>query len=136
MKGASTELFQDLHRKANVINVFADPSLASKYPGVAAVVNNQSITIAQLAAECVKRHGADVLEGEITRKLLTQALRNANKTVTQADLDDEISRAAKSFGFIRGDGSADLEAWNESVLKEGDTTQEFIFSIRYGRASH
>ncbi|MEL6106191.1 MAG: peptidylprolyl isomerase [Planctomycetota bacterium] len=124
MKGASASLFQDLHRQANLINVLDDPTLTSKYPGVAAIVNNQSITIAQLAAECVKRHGALVLEGEITRKLLTQALRKANKTVTQADIDAEIQRAAKSFGFIRRDGSADLAAWNESVLEEGETTRE------------
>ena len=124
MKGASTQLFQELHRKANVVNVLADPALATQYPGVAAIVNNQSITLAQLAAECVKRHGSDVLEGEINRKLLSQALRKANKTVTQADIDAEIERAAKSFGFIRSDGSADLAAWNESVIKEGETTRE------------
>lgn len=123
MKGASTELFQDLHRKANVINVLDDPTQASKYPGVAAIVNNQSITVAQLAAECVKRHGDIVLEGEITRKLLTQALRKANKTVTQADIDAEVARAAMSLGFVR-DGKVDLVAWNEFVLKESDTTQE------------
>ncbi|MEO1529775.1 MAG: peptidylprolyl isomerase, partial [Planctomycetota bacterium] len=124
MKGASTELFQELHRTANVINVLEDPAKAAQYPGVAAVVNNQSITLAQLAAECVKRHGNDVLEGEINRKLLTQALRKAGKTVTQADIDAEIARAAKSFGFIRGDGSADIQAWNASVVKEGETTLE------------
>ncbi|KAA5540290.1 peptidylprolyl isomerase [Roseiconus nitratireducens] len=124
MRGAAAALFADLQRKANVVKVFGDAELSQKYPGVAAIVNEQSITLAQLAAECVKRHGADVLDGEINRKLLTQALKKADKSVTQADLQQEIERAAKSYGFIRSDGTADLQAWTESVTSDGETTEE------------
>jgi parvulin-like peptidyl-prolyl isomerase len=124
MKGAANELFAKLQRDSNVIRVINDGALSSKYPGIAAIVNDQRITVAQLAAECVKRHGNDVLEGEINRKLLVQALAKAKKTVTDADLQAEIARAAKSYGFIRPDGSADLGAWTESVTSDGDTTYE------------
>ncbi|QEF98039.1 Foldase protein PrsA 3 precursor [Stieleria maiorica] len=124
MKGAASELFAQLQRDANLVKVFGDAELTKQYPGVAAIVNDQRITIAQLAAECVKRHGKDVLDGEINRKLLTQALSKAKKVVGDADIQAEIARAAKSYGYIRSDGSADVAAWTESVTSEGDTTYE------------
>lgn len=122
MKGAASQLFAELQRNANVVKVFGDEALSKQYPGIAAIVNEQRITIAQLSAECVKRHGKAVLDGEINRKLLNQALKQAGKTVADADLRAEIERAAKSYGFIRSDGSADLEGWIESVTSDGETT--------------
>ncbi|WP_149495966.1 peptidylprolyl isomerase [Roseiconus lacunae] len=124
MKTAATELFTQLQRDANVVKVFGDESLEKQYPGIAAVVNNSRITIAQLAAECVKRHGDDVLEGEINRKILNQALSKAQKKVTSEDVQAEIERAAKGYGFIKGDGSADIDGWIESVTSDGETTYE------------
>ncbi|PAY20073.1 peptidylprolyl isomerase [Rhodopirellula sp. SM50] len=124
MKGAASELFAKLQRDANLVKVLGNAERMQQYPGVAAIVNNQRISIAQLAAECVKRHGKDVLDGEINRKLLTQALSKAKKTVAEADLQAEIARAAKSYGYIRSDGSADLAAWTESVTSDGDTTYD------------
>lgn len=123
MKGAATGLFADLQRQSNVIKVFGDEAMSQKYPGVAAIVNNQRVTVAQLAAECVKLHGTLVLEGEINRKLLSQALRKLGKTVTQADINAEVAKAAKSYGLIRNDGSADIAAWMESVTSDGETTE-------------
>ena len=123
MKGAATDLFAQLQRQANVVKVFGDEQLSQKYPGVAAIVNNRKITVAQLSAECVKKHGDVVLEGEINRKLLTQALRKSNKSVSQSDLQAEVEKAAKSYGMIRPDGTADLTAWMESVTSDGMTTE-------------
>ena len=45
-------------------------------PGVAATINGGQIAMKQLADECVARHGKDVLEGEINRRLLDQELRD------------------------------------------------------------
>ena len=102
----------------------AMPKLSAQYPGVAAIVNGQQVAVSAVAAECVKRHGSDVLEGEINRKLLTQALRKSQRTVTDADIQQEVERAAKSFGYIRENGTADMKAWMESVTSDGDTTQQ------------
>ena len=124
MKGAANELFAKLQRNSNVVKVLGNSELAQKYPGVAAIVNGNRITVAQLAAECVKRHGKEVLDGEINRKLLVQALNKAKKTVAEEDLRAEIQRAAVSYGYIRGDGSADLNAWIESVTSDGQTTYD------------
>ncbi|MGV3483314.1 MAG: peptidylprolyl isomerase [Planctomycetaceae bacterium] len=119
MKETATELFAQLQKEAQVVKVLGDEQASQQYPGVAAVVNGQKVTIAQVAAESVKRHGNVVLEGEINRKLLTQALSKAGKTVTQADLDAEVARAAKSYGYVRADGQPDVAAWLEAVVADG-----------------
>ena len=124
MRGAAGELFTRLQKEANVTKVLGDDAATKQNPGVAAVVNGQQVTIAAVAKECVRRHGKEVLEGEINRKLLTQALQKAKQQVTTADIDAEIQRAAKSYGFVRDDGSADVDAWIGSVVSDGKTTKE------------
>lgn len=115
LRDASNELFKSLQEQAKVVNVHNHPQLRQQYPGVAAQINGQSLTIAALAEECLKRHGKDVLDGEINRKILTQELRRKNQQVTQDDLDKEIARAAMMYGYIKADGSPDLEKWQESI---------------------
>ncbi len=124
MRETSGTLFVELQRKAEVVKVLGDAEAARQYPGVAAIVNGQKVTIAQVAAECVKHHGNVVLEGEINRKLLTQALAKVNQSVTQADLDAEVARAATSFGYVRTDGQPDIQAWLEAVVADGKTSAE------------
>lgn len=84
--------------------------------------------MAAVAAECVKRHGKEVLDGEINRKLLMQAISKQKLQIAQADLDAEVARAAVSYGFVRADGTADLNAWMESVMSDGRTTREIYMS--------
>ncbi len=124
MKGAASELFAKLQKDAQVVKVLNDPVAEKQYPGVAAIINGQQLTIASVAAKCVKRHGEAVLEGEINRKLLTQALKKAGKTVSKQQIDEEIGRAAVSYGYVRDNGTADVEAWMEAVLSQGQTTRE------------
>lgn len=123
MKVAAGELFEKLQTQAKVVKVIGDESLTNQYPGVAAVINGQQISLATVAAECVKRHGEQVLEGEINRKLLAQALRTSNKSVDPSDIEDEITRAAVSYGYVRSNGQADTEAWIETILAQGQATK-------------
>ena len=124
MKSAATELFQELQNRSEIVTVFGDEAAMKEHPGVAAIVNGQQVSISMLAAECVKRHGGTVLRGEINRKLLTQSLRKAGKQVTQQDIDDEIAAAAVRYGYVRGDGTPDVDAWIKSVTSDGNTTRE------------
>ena len=124
MRGAATDLFTRLQTDAKVVKVLGDAEAAKRYPGIAAIVNGQQISISSVAAECIKRHGKDVLEGEINRKLLVQALRKASKDVSEQEVAAEVQNAAIRFGFIRSDGSADLQAWIDSVTSDGNTTEE------------
>jgi hypothetical protein len=124
---AAADLFERLQTEAKVVNVFNDPSLSQQMPGVAATINNSRVSMKQLGDECLLRHGKDVLEGEINRRLLEQQLRKAGKTITQADIDAEIVRAADSYGFIKPDRTPDVEGWLKAVSEtEHVTTDLYI----------
>jgi parvulin-like peptidyl-prolyl isomerase len=123
MRSAASELFAKLQRDAKVVKVIGDAELTQQYPGVAALINGQSLPISQVSQECLKRHGEEVLEGEINRKLLTQALRAAKKEVTDDDIRSEVLRAATNYGFVNADGSPDPVKWIESVTSNSNVTE-------------
>jgi parvulin-like peptidyl-prolyl isomerase len=123
MRSAAAELFTKLQQDAKVVKVIGDAEKSKQYPGVAALINGQSLPISQVAQECVKRHGEEVLEGEINRKLLVQALRSAKIKVNDEDLQAEIAAAAIKYGFVRQDGTADAAAWMESVTAGGKVSE-------------
>ena len=127
MRTAGTDLFQKLQQQAQVVNVFNDNALRQQYPGVAALINGQQISLSKVTEEGVKRHGLDVLEGEINRTLLEQALKKANLTITQPDIDAEVARAAETYGYLTADGKPDIKNWLTHVTsQEGATTELYI----------
>jgi parvulin-like peptidyl-prolyl isomerase len=117
-RSASGEVFRGLQDASTVENVMNDPAKAAASPGVAARVNGKPIEIQTVRATCVERHGRDVLEILITRRLIEQALAREKRTITQADIDAEIARAAENMGFRKPDGSADVAAWFDRVTRE------------------
>lgn len=116
------KIVQNLQQRYQVVNVYNDPSLREKMPGVAATIGNQRIQIRDLSEECIARHGKTVLEGEINRSLLSRALREKKLEVTQEDINREVDRAADSFGFLAKDGSVDREKWLEFVTKQDNVS--------------
>ena len=58
------------------------------------VINGHKITVGQLAEECILRHGQEVLEGTINRKLIEMACEKQKIEVAGAEIDQEIVRAA------------------------------------------
>ena len=127
MRTAGTTLFQQLQQQAQVVNVLANPELRKQYPGVAALINGQQITVQQVAAECIKRHGLEVLDGEINRKLLEQELEKSGVQIHQSDLDAEVARAAETYGYITADGKPDVQKWIAQVTSEqGATTDLYM----------
>ena len=124
LRGTAETVYKSLREKAEVTVVHSKPELAAQYPGVAAIVNRQSIPMQWFDQACVKRHGVQILEGEINRKLIEGALINARLQVTQADVDAEIMRAADYFGFINQDGTPNIQEWMKSVLSEDGVTFE------------
>lgn len=117
MRTAAAELFQKLQNESKVVNVFNDPQLRQQMPGVAATINGQPVTIQTLADECALRHGKEVLDGEINRLILAQELKKRGKTVEKNDLDAEVARAADAYGYIKADGSPDVESWMRAVTE-------------------
>ena len=117
MRRVAAEIFRQLQEQAEVVNVFNDPAKRRQMPGIAAVINGRKITIRELAEVCVERHGEEVVEGTINRRLLEQALRKQNISVTEEDLDREIARAASQLLPLKPDGSPDVEKWLAMVAE-------------------
>lgn len=88
------------------------------------MVNGQKITVFDLAEECIERHGSDVLEGTINRRILDQQLRKRNLKVTDAEIDAEIARAAMAMGKTTSNGKPDVEGWLEHVTKNENISRE------------
>ena len=120
----AAETMKRLQDVAKIENVFNDVQRRKQFPAVAAIVNGQQITMRQLAEESILRHGIDILDIEINRRLLQQELSRRKLAVTQADVDREIERAARAFGIIHKDGTADLKRWLAMVTEEEEVTTE------------
>ncbi len=121
---AADEIFAALQQNSKVVAVVGNPELEKKYPGVAGFINDQPVAREYLAVQCIARHGRPILRGEIDRMLLTMEIKAASKTIIQPDIDAEIARAADLAGFIKSDGSADVQAWLTNVMQEKGATYD------------
>ncbi len=127
LRTAANDVFKQLQNEAQVENVYNDPVKSKQMPGVAAVINGHKISIRELADECMDRHGNDVLEGTINRKIIEQAMRKKNAKIGDAEIHAEIERAALAMGKIDDHGKADVAGWLEYVTSnEGITKEVYI----------
>ncbi len=110
--------FEKMAKTAKIVNIYNSPELGQQMPGVAATINGRPITTQQLTDECLSRYGQEVLEGEISRKVLTQELAKKKLQVTQKDLDDEVARAADMYGITKKDGTPDVERWLAQITEQ------------------
>ncbi|HBE70302.1 MAG TPA: peptidylprolyl isomerase [Planctomycetaceae bacterium] len=124
---AANEIFAQLQADSEVVTVYGNAELEKQYPGVAALINKQGVSIDMLAYECIKRHGRQILRGEIDRLLITQQLKAKNKVIIQPDIDAEIAIYADRAGYIHPDGSPDTDSWLKSIVEEdGVSVQLYI----------
>lgn len=121
---ASDEIFKELQKGSAVVHVIGNPELERSHPNIAGLINGQPVPLDQLAAECITRHGREILKGEINRTVINNALKAANIVISQADIDAEIARAADALGYIKQDGTPDVDGWIKSVLQEEGATLE------------
>ncbi|HVA47801.1 MAG TPA: peptidylprolyl isomerase [Pirellulales bacterium] len=110
-------IFKQLQDNAQVENVFNDPVRSKQHPGIAAIVNGESITVRDVAEECIERHGIEMLEGLISKHILTQALKRRKIKITEADLQEEIARIAVGMGKTTKDDKPDVRAWLKDVVE-------------------
>lgn len=119
---AADRIFLSLQEKTVIKNAYNDPNLQQQYPGVAALVGNAQIAVTDLAEECIARHGVDVLEGEINRVLLLQEINRRGIEIQDHEIQDEIVRAADSFGYVNAEGEVEVDKWLEHVTAEDGVT--------------
>ncbi len=115
---AANDIFARLQADSKVTIIYGNPELEKKYPGVAALINNQGVSTDLLAYECVKRHGRQILRGEIDRVLLQQQLKAKQKVIIQPDIDAEVANFADRAGYINADGSPNTDGWLKSIVEE------------------
>ena len=75
------------------------PAQGSKQIETLAVVNGQPITRQQVANECLRRFGSDVLESIVNKQLVLNECKRRGIMVTEKDVNDEIVSRAKQFGM-------------------------------------
>ena len=124
LRTAAHELFGSLQKTATIQNVLNDAKLSQQMPGVVATVNGDRILRSELDKECLLRHGEEVLEAEISQMLLLQALKAADITVAQADIDAELRHAAELAGVVDAQGKADLTKWMQMITVDQGIDQD------------
>ena len=72
---------------------------ASSVPAVVATVNTQRITRDDLARECLRHCGKEVLESMVNKLLIVQECQRQGITVTRDEVDAEIQRMSKRFNI-------------------------------------
>ncbi|MEA1951849.1 MAG: peptidylprolyl isomerase, partial [Planctomycetota bacterium] len=124
LRTVSKDLFRELQEQAKVVNILNDPEKRKQMPGIAAIVSGQKITMRELAEECIKRHGTQVLDGLINRILIEQACEQKEIKINDEELTAEIVRAATDSVEAKPDGTPDVEAWIELVTKQQGISRE------------
>lgn len=124
LREVAQEVFRELQQKARVENVWNDPEKRAQMPDTAALINGRAIRLADLAEMCIDRHGEEVLEGTISRKLLEQECRKRNIAVTPQDIQAEIERAARQNLPLKPDGTPNVEKWIELITQQQGITEE------------
>jgi parvulin-like peptidyl-prolyl isomerase len=126
LRNSAGDVFAKLQKESQVVNVYNDPKLRAENPGVAATINGKTITVRELAEQCINRHGEQILDGMIGKKLLEQELKRTNLKVTQADIDTEIARAASAAGYLTKDNKPNVDAWLKSVEEQGVSREKYM----------
>lgn len=122
---SARQMLQHMQNNSEVVNVMNDARLSQQMPGVAATVDGVKILKNQVGEECINRFGSEMLDTEINRTLLMQALKQSGLQVAKSDLNAEISRAAESIGHLNQDGSVNIEQWLAYVTKNDPSKEEF-----------
>jgi len=126
LRTVAADVFKKLQDDSQVVNVYNDPKKRAEMPGVAATINGKTISIRDLAEACIDRHGEQVLDVMIHRKLLGQELKRRHLTVTQQELDSEIARAAFTAGKLKSNGKPDVDAWLKTITAQGMTMDKYM----------
>ena len=122
---AASNLFKQLQDNVKITNVLNDPQLSQQMPGIAAMVDDTKISKRFLAEECIARFGLQMLDTEINRTILIQALQQRNMQVAQEDINAEISRAAATYGYFGAGGKVDMDRWLQYVTQNDESKIDF-----------
>lgn len=118
MRIVAQEIFRDVQSRAKIVNVLNDPQGRARMPGIAALINGRPIRLEDLGEMCIDRHGEDILDDMISRRMIAQACKKQNITVTDADVAAEIERVARKNLPLLPNGQADVDRWLQLVSQQ------------------
>lgn len=100
--------------KATVSGAKSEPTryLASITTGKTKVM----VTYDEVAHECMLRHGAEVLDNIINRKVIETACESSNIQISESEVDQEVIKIAKKFNMS-------VEEWYNMLLAERSVTK-------------
>lgn len=84
-----------------------------------AIVNGEPITRQQIATECMKRFGEEVLESLISKHLVFMECQNRGILITEKDVNDEIVAKAKALGMS-------AEFWMKMICEQRKITEDRV----------
>jgi parvulin-like peptidyl-prolyl isomerase len=128
IRSIADNMFENLRKQASVQILLNDAQLSPQYPGVAAILNTRPIMTKTLEDECIKRHGPEVLETEINRRVLSKAVAASNISIEQADLNAELEYLADFYGFVKADRTPDVAMWMEEVRSQNKIADDIYMS--------
>jgi parvulin-like peptidyl-prolyl isomerase len=102
----------DESRRAN-----ADGAREPGIPAIVATVNTQRISRDDLAKQCIRHFGKEVLESMVNKQLIALECQRQGIRVTRDEVDWEIERLAKRFKIP-------VDQWKKLLKKERNITPE------------
>lgn len=93
------------------------PVAPSRDPNVVAVVNGEKIMRSELAAECLRHYGHEVLESLVNKELIAAHCEAQGVAVEEAEIDAEVARLAARF-------QVPVDQWLLMLQKERDINPE------------
>ncbi len=90
-----------------------------------AVINGEKITREELAKECVKHYGKDVLDGIVHKQMIADYCAAQGVTVTDEEIEKEIDRMATKFKIPKAQWIKLLE--KERGISRAQYTQDIIW---------
>ncbi len=84
---------------------------------IVATVNRQRITRDELALQCRRTYGQEVLESMVNKRLIVEECKQHGISVSRADVDAEIQRMAKRFNIP-------VDQWLKLLKQERNVTPE------------
>jgi parvulin-like peptidyl-prolyl isomerase len=125
LRSAAGDIFKELQKRTKVQNVYNDERLQQQVGrDVVALVNGAPIYMRQLDDECLARHGPEVLQGLIGRRMLELECTAKQFTVTDQEIDSEIAHLASQMMRPLPDGSPDVKGWLGLATKQQSVTIE------------
>ena len=124
MHAVANDVFDQLKKRSRVEVVLSNPARQQQLPGIAAVVNGTQITVRQLAEESIARHGADILEGAVGRKLVDMACQQHHVSVSEQEIDQEVARVASLMVRSLPDGRPDVDGFIKMVAEKQGISAE------------